>query len=173
MMDRLKQAVRTVPDFPTPGIRFKDITPILADGELLRFAVDALAAPYRDRGITKVIGIEARGFILGAMLADELNSGFIPVRKKGNLPFTTVIETYDLEYGTDSIEMHIDAVQESDKVLIHDDVIATGGTAAATHRLVMFGGGSVVGYSFLVELMAMNGRDELEAGTPVHSLLAY
>lgn len=173
MMDRLKQAVRTVLDFPTPGIQFKDITPILADRELLRYAVDELAAPYRNRGITKVLGIEARGFILGAMLADELNAGFIPVRKEGKLPFTTVIETYDLEYGTDAIEMHIDAVTDSDRVLIHDDVIATGGTAAATHRLVSFGGGSVVGYSFLVELKALNGRDVLENGIPVHSLLAY
>lgn len=173
MMDRLTQAVRTVADFPSPGIQFKDITPILLDSKLLRFAVDSLADPYRNAGITKVIGIEARGFILGAMLADELNAGFIPVRKKGKLPYTTVVETYSLEYGTDTIEMHIDAIHESDRVLIHDDVIATGGTAAATHRLVLFGGGSVAGYSFLVELLDLHGRDLLENAIPVHSLLRY
>ncbi len=173
MMDRLTQAVRTVPDFPSPGIQFKDITPILADPKLLRFAVDSLADPYRKAGITKVIGIEARGFILGAMLADELDAGFIPVRKKGKLPYAKVAETYSLEYGTDTIEMHIDAVHESDRVLIHDDVIATGGTAAAAHRLVTSGGGSVAGYSFLVELLDLNGRDLLDNSLPVHSLLRF
>jgi len=173
MIDRLEQAVRTIKDFPTPGIEFRDITPILAEPELLRFSVDRLAAPYRNAGITKVIGIEARGFILGAMLADELNAGFVPVRKKGKLPFTTVKETYALEYGTDTIEMHIDAVTENDRVLIHDDVIATGGTAAATHRLVTFGGGIVVGYSFLVELNELRGRELLENSIPIHALLQY
>ncbi len=173
MIERLEQAVRTVKDFPTPGIEFKDITPILADAELLRFSVHCLAAPYRRSGITKVVGIEARGFILGAMLADELNAGFVPIRKKGKLPFTTVRETYALEYGTDTIEMHIDAITDNDRVLIHDDVIATGGTAAATHRLVTFGGGLVVGYSFLVELNALGGRDLLENSIPIHALLQY
>ena len=173
MMERLSRAVRTVADFPTSGIQFKDITPILSDAEWLRFAFESLADPYRNAGITKVIGIEARGFVFGAMLADELNAGFIPVRKKGKLPYTTVEETYSLEYGSDTIEMHTDAVHESERVLIHDDVIATGGTAAATHRLVAFGGGSVVGYSFLVELSDLNGRALLDHGIPVHSLLKY
>ena len=129
MLELLTSTIRTVPDFPKPGIQFKDITPVLADARLLRFAVDELAREWKDKGITKVIGIESRGFILGAMLADELDAGFIPVRKQGKLPFTTIRETYDLEYGSDTIEMHIDAVGPKDRVLIHDDVIATGGTA--------------------------------------------
>lgn len=173
MLDQLAAAVRTIPDFPEPGIQFKDITPILADGALLRAAVDGLADPWRDHGITKVIGIESRGFILGAMLADELDAGFVPVRKEGKLPFTTVKETYDLEYGTDTIEMHIDALSESDRVLIHDDVIATGGTAAATNRLVRFAGASTVGFSFLIELGFLDGRSLLPEDATFHSLLSY
>lgn len=173
MLDKLSAAVRTIEDFPESGIQFKDITPILADAQLLRFAVDALAAEWKSKGITKVIGIESRGFILGAMLADELNAGFIPVRKEGKLPFTTVKESYDLEYGKDTIEMHIDAVSETDLVLIHDDVIATGGTAAATHRLTEFAGASVVGFSFLIELAFLGGRDHLPDDVSIHSLLSY
>ncbi len=173
MHTQLADAVRTIPDFPEPGIQFKDITPILADARLLRAAVNGLAAEWQSEGITKVIGIESRGFILGAMLADELNAGFIPVRKQGKLPFTTVRESYELEYGTDTIEMHIDAVSESDRVLIHDDVIATGGTAAATHRLTEFAGASVVGFSFLIELAFLDGRSRLPEGSHVHSLLSY
>lgn len=173
MLEKLAAAVRTIPDFPEPGIQFKDITPILSDGKLLRYAVDALAEEWKSEGITKVIGIESRGFILGAMLADELDAGFVPVRKEGKLPFTTVKESYDLEYGTDTIEMHIDAVSASDRVLIHDDVIATGGTAAATHRLTEFAGASVVGFSFLIELAFLGGRVHLPDATPVHALLTY
>ena len=173
MPDRLEKAVRTVMDFPTLGIAFKDITPILADPTLLRLAVDALVEPYKSAGVTKVVGIEARGFILGGMIADALGAGFIPVRKEGKLPFTTIQESYSLEYGTDTIEMHIDAINESDRVLIHDDVIATGGTAAATERLVALSQGLVVGYAFLVELDDLRGRDLLEAGIPVHSLMHF
>ncbi len=173
MSDAIASAVRTIPDFPEPGIQFKDITPILADPRLLREAVNGLAEPWRDRGITKVIGIESRGFILGAMLADELGAGFIPVRKQGKLPFTTIRESYELEYGTDTIEMHIDAVSERDLVLIHDDVIATGGTAAATHRLAQFAGAQVVGFSFLVELGFLDGRGRLPAEADFHALLSF
>lgn len=173
MIERLRKTVRTVPDFPTPGIQFKDITTVLADPELLRFAAQSLAAPYRESGITRVLGIEARGFIFGAMLADILNVGFILIRKAGKLPYKTSSETYDLEYGTDTIEMHIDAVAAGDRVLIHDDVIATGGTAAATCRLARNAGASVVGFSFLVELEALNGRRLLDPSIPVHSLLPF
>jgi adenine phosphoribosyltransferase len=173
MLDQLKATIRTVPDFPQPGIQFKDITPVLANPKLLRFAVDTLAAEWKSAGITKVIGIESRGFILGAMLADELNVGFVPVRKSGKLPFTTIKETYDLEYGSDTIEMHIDALSEDDVVLIHDDVIATGGTAAATHRLVEFAGAKVAGYCFLIDLSFLGGRGKLDADLPFFALLDY
>ncbi len=173
MLDLLKAAIRTVSDFPEPGIQFKDITPLLSDSKLLRYAVQELAEEWKDRGVTKVIGIESRGFILGAMLADELDVGFIPVRKEGKLPFTTIKETYDLEYGSDAVEMHIDALTEDDCVLIHDDVIATGGTAAATHRLVEFAGASVAGYSFLIELSFLQGRDLLSQDVHTHALLSY
>ena len=173
MLEALKSAVRTVPDFPKPGIYFKDITPLLADPLLLRYAVDSMAKAFKDAGITKVVGIESRGFILGGMLADELNVGFVPIRKKGKLPFTTIRETYDLEYGTDCIEMHIDAVNESDVVLIHDDVIASGGTAAAAHRLIEFAGAKVVGYCFLIDLTFLNGRSRLDPEIPYCSLVQY
>ena len=173
MPESLAAAVRTIADFPEPGIQFKDITPILADATLLRQAVKGLAEPWKHAGITKVIGIESRGFILGAMLADELNAGFVPVRKQGKLPFTTIRESYELEYGTDTIEMHIDAVSENDRVLIHDDVIATGGTAAATHRLAQFAGARVVGFSFLIELGFLDGRVRLPVDTDFHALLSY
>jgi adenine phosphoribosyltransferase len=173
MLDKLKSAVRNVPDFPEPGIQFKDITPILADHELMRFAVDTMAARWADAGITKVIGIESRGFLLGAMLAERMDVGFVPVRKMGKLPYTTLQETYDLEYGTDTIEMHIDALSDGDRVLIHDDVIATGGTAAASHRLVESAGAQLVGYCFLIELSFLKGRNLLDPSIPMQSLLDY
>jgi adenine phosphoribosyltransferase len=135
-IDRLLDAIRTVPDFPEPGIQFKDITPLLANPELLSIAVEALVAPFAEAGISKVVGIESRGFILGAMLAERLGAGFIPARKKGKLPWKTVSESYALEYGADEVEVHADAVRAGDRVLVHDDVIATGGTATAVGRLV-------------------------------------
>ena len=168
---QLEQAVRTIPDFPKPGIQFKDITPILGDPVLLRQAVEALGAPYLDDEITKVIGIEARGFILGAMLAQFLGAGFVPVRKRGKLPYKTVAVEYELEYGTDAIEMHVDAIEAHDRVLIHDDVIATGGTAAACYRLTQHSGAEVVGYSFLMEVGFLQGRRVLKDGLRVHSVL--
>lgn len=167
----LLRAVRTVPDFPETGVQFKDITPILADAELLREAVELLAQPYRNDGITKVIGIEARGFILGSLLALELGAGFIPIRKRGKLPYLTHEESYDLEYGTDVIAMHTDAVSRQDRVLIHDDVIATGGTASAAYRLANHFSADVAGYSFLVELSFLNGREKLNPNVPVHVVL--
>ena len=169
--DALRKAIRTVPDFPEPGIQFKDITPILGRPVLLRQAVEALAAPFLERGITHVIGVEARGFILGGMLAERLGAGFVPVRKRGKLPYQTLRETYALEYGTDTIELHADALTASDRVLIHDDVIATGGTAAAAYRLAQQAGADVAGYAFLIELGFLNGRQALPAGVDVHTVL--
>jgi adenine phosphoribosyltransferase len=167
----LQHAIRNVANFPKAGIQFKDITPILVDPVLLNQAVDALAAPYFGQGITKVVAIEARGFILGGMLACRLGAGFVPVRKKGKLPYRTLVETYALEYGTDTIEMHEDAVSASDRVLIHDDVIATGGTAVAAHRLVKQAGADVVGYAFLIELDFLQGRRLLGEQAPVHVVI--
>ncbi len=171
--DRLRDAVRNIPDFPSPGIQFKDITPILGNRDLLKQSVEALAAPYLHAGVTKVLGIEARGFILGSMLAHRLGAGFIPVRKKGKLPYEIVTAEYNLEYGTDCIEMHVDAVDASDTVLIHDDVIATGGTAAAAGRLVRAMGASIAGFSFLVELVFLSGREALEDDIHIHSVIQY
>lgn len=173
MLDHLKATVRTIPDFPKPGIQFKDITPVLADPKLLKLAVIALAEPWQDARITKVIGIESRGFILGAMLAERLGAGFVPVRKEGKLPFSTLKESYGLEYGTDTIEMHTDALDESDIVLIHDDVIATGGTAAAAQRLAESAGARMAGYSFLINLTFLDGQSKLKPGLMCHSLIQY
>lgn len=170
-MQELLNAIRTVPDFPSPGIQFKDITPILADPTLLRQALDLLSGPYRDSGITSVVGIESRGFIFGAMLADELGAGFIPVRKRGKLPALTLSESYDLEYGTDTIEMHADALGSNDRVLIHDDVIATGGTAEAAAKLVKKTGAELSGFSFLIELQALRGARRLGPHAHVQSVL--
>lgn len=170
-LETLKQAIRTVSDFPEPGIQFKDITPVLGRPDLLRLAIGALIEPFQKQTITKVVGIESRGFILGGMLAHHLDAGFVPVRKKGKLPYQTIAESYQLEYGTDTIEMHIDAITSGDRVLIHDDVIATGGTAEATIRLVERAGGEVVGCTFLIELIALEGRRRLPARVPVHAVL--
>ncbi len=170
---RLAQYIRNVPDFPKPGVQFKDITPVLADAEMLRLAVDLLAEPFLDAGVTKVVAIEARGFILGGALATRFGAGFVPVRKKGKLPYTVHEERYDLEYGTDAVEMHVDAIHPGDRVLIHDDVIATGGTAAATQLLVARAGAVVVGSTFLIELGFLNGRARLGDGLPIHAVVKY
>ena len=174
VVSQLEQAVRTIPDFPEPGIQFKDITPILKDAVLLQSVVHELIHPYRSMRVDKVVGMESRGFILGAMVAVELGAGFVPVRKKGKLPYKTMIEHYELEYGTDSLEMHVDAIDSGDAVLVHDDVIATGGTAAATCKMVKRAGGNVVGCSFLIELGFLNGRNKLEELTEsIHAVLRY
>lgn len=167
----LERAIRNVPDFPKPGIQFKDITPVLADNRLLKQAVEALAEPFLGSGVTKVIGIEARGFILGSLLAARLEAGFVPVRKKGKLPYKTVSAEYALEYGTDTIEMHVDAIGGGDRVLIHDDVIATGGTAMATYQLASNARAKVVGCAFLLELDFLNGRGRLPEDLFVHTVL--
>jgi adenine phosphoribosyltransferase len=172
MTDRLKEKIRHVPDFPKAGILFYDITTLLKDKRGFKDVIEALAGPYEGRGIDLVIGIESRGFILGGAVADRLGSGFCPVRKPGKLPAATIRENYDLEYGTDAVEIHSDAVQRGSRVLIVDDVIATGGTAKATTALVRHLGGDLVGLAFLVELLALNGRAKLP-GEQVYSVLQY
>ncbi len=168
----LKSKIRHVPDFPKPGILFYDITTLLRDPEGLRLALDSLAAPYVGTHINLVVGMESRGFIFGAALAYRLGAGFVPVRKVGKLPSTTVKVTYDLEYGTDSLEIHEDAIARGQRVLIVDDLLATGGTAAATIDLVAGLGADIVACAFLVELTFLNGRARLGA-TPVHAVLSY
>ncbi|HEV3486471.1 MAG TPA: adenine phosphoribosyltransferase [Vicinamibacterales bacterium] len=168
----LKAAIRDVPDFPKPGIVFKDITPVLADATLLHRATRAMAAPFANAGVSCVVGIESRGFILGAPVALELGVGFVPVRKPGKLPHRTTSVEYALEYGTDRLEIHADACGVNAKVLIVDDVLATGGTASATCRLVEDVGGAVVGCSFLIALTFLPGLTAL-AGRRVEALVSY
>ncbi|SET17229.1 adenine phosphoribosyltransferase [Stigmatella erecta] len=157
----LQARMRDVPDFPRPGIVFKDITPVLADPALFHRLILALAEPFRDQRITKVVGVEARGFILGAPVALALNAGFVPARKPGKLPSRTVTERYALEYGTDALEMHQDAVLRGERTLIVDDVLATGGTAEATAKLIAQVGGELVGFSFLIALGFLDGVKRL------------
>ena len=171
-MQALKDRIRHVPDFPKPGILFYDVTTLLRDPQGFHLAIDTLAEPYYSRGISLVVGIESRGFILGAAVADRIGAGFIPVRKVGKLPHTTIRVSYSLEYGTDSLEMHSDAVEKGQKVLIVDDLLATGGTARATVDLVRQLGGQVHGVAFLIELVALNGRSKLE-GENVRAVLQY
>ncbi len=171
-MDDLKTKIRHVPDFPKAGILFYDITTLLQDPAGFRAAVDSLALPFIGREIDIVVGIESRGFIFGAAVADRIGAGFSPVRKPGKLPSTCVRATYDLEYGTDTLEMHDDAVKKGQRVLIVDDLLATGGTARATAGLVKRLGGEVHALAFLIELVALNGRAKL-AGERIHSALKY
>ena len=171
-MESLKSRIRHVPDFPKPGILFYDVTTLLRDPEGFRLAIESLSEPYHDRGISLVVGIESRGFILGAAVADRIGAGFVPVRKVGKLPHTKIRVSYDLEYGTDSLEMHSDAVEPGQKVLIVDDLLATGGTARATVDLVQQLGGDVQGVAVLIELVALNGRAKL-AGQDVRAVLQY
>jgi len=166
----LREFVRDIPDWPKPGIVFRDITPLLAAPDAFALTVDELAAPFADEPIDKVIGIEARGFVFAAPLAYRRGAGFVPVRKAGKLPWEIEREEYALEYGTDLLEVHRDAVHPGERVLIVDDVIATGGTAAATARLVERLGGEVVGLTFFLELVELNGRALLE-GRDVHAVL--
>ena len=168
----LRSHIRDIPDFPTPGIVFKDITPLLLDPEALAAAVDALADWARPRDVQFVVAAEARGFILGAALARELGAGFVPARKPGKLPSDTVSADYILEYGVDALELHADAISHGERVLIHDDLLATGGTAEALADLVRQIGGEVVGFAFLVELGFLGGREKL-GEADVHALINY
>jgi adenine phosphoribosyltransferase len=168
----LRAHVRDIPDWPQPGIVFKDITPLLAAPEAFAATVDALAEPYAGQKIDKVLGIEARGFVFAAPVAYEHKAGFVPVRKAGKLPWEIEREEYELEYGTDLLEIHRDAVLPGERVLIVDDVIATGGTAAATARLVERLGGKVVGLAFVLELAFLDGRKKVDT-YDVHALVTY
>jgi adenine phosphoribosyltransferase len=168
----LKEHVRDIPDYPKPGIVFRDITPLLAAPEAFAASVDGLAAPFIGEQIDKVLGIEARGFVFAAPVAYHHRAGFVPVRKAGKLPWEIEREEYELEYGTDLLEIHRDAVKPGERVLIVDDVIATGGTAAATARLVERLGGSVLGFAFVIELAFLDGRKKID-GYRVQSLVTY
>lgn len=171
-IERIKNTIHDIPDFPQPGIIFRDITPVLADGELFQLVIELFARRYRDKGVEKIVGVEARGFILGAALAHALGAGFIPVRKQGKLPRETLKESYTLEYGNNMLEMHVDCIQPGQQVLIVDDVLATGGTAAATAQLVKRIGGIVTEIAFMLELKGLHGRNKLNSA-PVFSLIEY
>jgi len=168
----LKDHIRDIPDFPKPGVVFKDITPLLADVDAFRFAVDAIADHYAGNEVHKVLGVEARGFIIAAPVAYRFGAGFIPIRKAGKLPWDIEREEYELEYGTDLLEIHRDAVHPGENVLIVDDVLATGGTASATVRLVERLGATVLGLGFVIELAFLHGRDKIP-GQDMVSLLVY
>jgi len=171
-MNILKTKIRDVTDFPQPGITFKDITPLLSDHDQLMRAVNALALPYLKADITAVAGMEARGFIFGSLVAQQLGVGFIPLRKPGKLPSDVARVDYDLEYGSASLEAHLDAIKTSDRILIVDDVLATGGTALASCQLIEKLGGEVIACAFLIELTPLDGRSQLMS-YPIHSLLIY
>ena len=168
----LRRYVRDIPDFPKPGILFRDVTPLLGDAQALPAAVAALADPFRKEGIEQVLGIESRGFVLGVPVAIALGTGFTMIRKKGKLPHSTTSVTYDLEYGTDTVEMHTDAVRPGQRVLVVDDLIATGGTAAAAVTLARKAGAHVVACAFLIELAGLGGRKQLGVDR-VHTVLTY
>jgi adenine phosphoribosyltransferase len=171
-MDQLKSKIRNVPDFPKAGILFYDITTLMREPAGFRAAIDSLAIPFEGQGIDLVVGIESRGFIFGAAVADRIGAGFTPVRKPGKLPSTCVRATYELEYGSDTLEMHDDAITTGQRVLIVDDLLATGGTARATTELVTGLGGTVHALAFLIELVALNGRQRL-GDHKVHAVLKY
>ncbi len=168
----LEKYIRDIQDFPKEGIMFKDITPLLINAEARKKCLDLLVAAVSNQRIDKVIGVESRGFFFGMLLAQELNTGFIPVRKPNKLPYEIIAATYDLEYGTDSLEIHSDAIQKGDRILIHDDVLATGGTAKAVCELVERLGGVIVQCNFLIELTFLNGREKLK-GKDIFTAITY
>jgi adenine phosphoribosyltransferase len=170
----LKSLVRTIPDYPKPGIMFRDITTLLKDASGFKSCVEQLVEPYRTAGVEAVVAIEARGFILGGAVADRLGTGFVPLRKRGKLPAAAIGQEYELEYGTDIIEVHQDAIREGERILLVDDLIATGGTAEAGVKLVRRVGGVVVGAAFIIDLPELGGAAKLEAqGVPCHTLIAF
>lgn len=170
--EKLKAAIRDVPDFPKAGIVFKDITPILAHPDLFRLAVDDLSERHLKQQIKAVAAIDARGFIFGAAVAQKLGAGFIPIRKKGKLPFKTIDESYELEYGAATLSVHVDALKKGDKILLVDDLLATGGTAAASVSLLEKLGAKIVGIEFLIELLSLKGREKLKK-YPVNAVIAF
>ena len=170
----LKDAIRTIPDFPKPGIMYRDITTLLTNRKALKQSIADLAAPYKEMNIDNVAGIEARGFIFGTAVAYELGAGFVPIRKKGKLPFDTYEQDYELEYGQDTIEMHADSIRKGERVLVVDDLIATGGTAEAAIKLIKKTGAEIVGAAFVVDLPDLGGLKRItDMGVPVTALVAY
>ena len=172
MPESLRKAIRDVPDFPKEGIVFKDISPLLSDPALLKHSITLLAEIVQGQRIDKVVGIDARGFIFAAPLAIQLDAGFIPIRKKGKLPWKTNAASYQLEYGEDTVEIHQDAIKPGENILLVDDLLATGGTAAAALDLLQKSGANIIGYLFLIELTFLNGREKLNS-SPIHSILDY
>lgn len=168
----LSTYIRDIPNFPKSGVVFKDITPLLKDPKALTLATESLLDFITDAKVDKVVGVDSRGFIFAPLLAQKIGAGFVPVRKSGNLPFDTLSESYDLEYGAETLHIHSDAIEKGDKVLVHDDVLATGGTAKAVCQLVERLGGEVVQCNFLIQLTFLNGADKLK-GYPIRSLLQY
>ena len=172
-LEQVAASIRNVPDFPKPGILFKDITTAMKDAEVLKFIADELYEYYKDKGITKVVGVESRGFVLGSILAYKLNAGFVLLRKPGKLPAETFKVNYDLEYGTDSLEIHKDSIDENDVVLLHDDLLATGGSANAALELLENFTHKGIYVSFLIELEFLNGRQRLQGAQDIHSLIKF
>lgn len=168
----LKDYIRSIQDYPKEGILFRDITTLLKDKDAFKLAIDKMAEQVKDKKVDLIVGAESRGFLIGSALAYKMNCGFIPVRKKGKLPYKTISEEYDLEYGTDTLYMHEDAIKKGDNVLVVDDLIATGGTALAMIKMVEKLGGNVIGSSFLIELEELNGRKEIEK-YPINILIKY
>ena len=173
LLQQLRSAIRDIPDFPKPGIVFKDISPILGDADLFRSVVDALAEEAEDARPSKIVGIDARGFLFGAAVAYRLGVGLVPVRKRGKLPYKTIGSSYELEYGDAAMEMHIDAIERGERVVLVDDLLATGGTSGAAVDLVQKIGGSVGSALFVIELAFLNGRRKLPPDVPVRSLISY
>lgn len=168
----LEKSIRSIPDFPKKGILFRDVTTLIQNKAAFKKSIDLLVKKYKAKGFDKVVGVEARGFIFGAAVAHKIGAGFVPVRKKGKLPFKTISTTYQLEYGTDTLEIHQDAIGAGEKVLIIDDLLATGGTVKAVIELVKQLGGKIAGIGFVIELIDLNGRDKLKA-YPVYSLVKF
>lgn len=169
--DKILKSIRNIPNFPKEGIQFKDITTLLKDKEALKLTHQELLAPLKALKIDKIVGLESRGFLFGVQLAMSMDAGFVPVRKPGKLPAPAITETYALEYGEGELQMHEDAINPGDKVVIHDDLIATGGTAVAATRLIQRLGGEVIAYSFIIELSFLGGRELLEQSAPVDSII--
>lgn len=169
----IKNSIRNVPDYPKPGIQFKDITTAIKQPKILKEIIEDIADRYKNQKIDYVVGIEARGFVFGAALAYALGAGFVPVRKSGKLPAEVLVQEYSLEYGTDKVEIHKDALKKGDRVLVMDDVLATGGTALAASELVKQTGATIAGFAFVIELCALNGRPALEKTAEVFSLVQY
>jgi adenine phosphoribosyltransferase len=173
LLQQLRSAIRDIPDFPKPGIIFKDISPILGDADIFRSVVDALAEEAEDAKPSKIVGIDARGFLFGAAVAYKLGVGLVPVRKRGKLPYKTIGSTYELEYGDAAMEMHVDAIEKGERVVLVDDLLATGGTSGAAVDLIQKIGGSVGSALFVIELAFLNGRRKLPPDVPVRSLISY